>query len=103
MAKKLQDLSLSENQLDNLYIECISNNIDNSKIVKVYEPKLPVFTLENSVNRNDIWKKIDDKCTDIYWTQACRSGLQYHNNVILSVTQNDANKEVKYANNSINI
>ncbi|MEC9208983.1 MAG: FAD-dependent oxidoreductase [Bacteroidota bacterium] len=66
------------------YTDFISNNIDNSKIVKVYEPKLPVFTLENSVNRNDIWKKIDDKCTDIYWTQACRSGLQYHNNGILS-------------------
>lgn len=66
------------------YTDFISNNIDNSKIVKVYEPKLPIFTLENSVNRNNIWKEIDEKCTDIYWTQACKSGLQYHNNGILN-------------------
>ena len=66
------------------YEDFIANNIDNSKIVKVYEPKLPIFTLENSVNRNDIWKEIDNKCTDIYWTQACKSGLQYHNNGILN-------------------
>lgn len=29
MAKKLKGLKLNANQLDNLYIECISNNIDN--------------------------------------------------------------------------
>lgn len=29
MARKLKELNLSENQLDNLYIESISNNIDN--------------------------------------------------------------------------
>ena len=52
--------------------------------IKTYKPKLPIFSLENSINRNQIWKDIDEKCTDIYWTQACRSGLQYHNNGILS-------------------
>ena len=66
------------------YKDFIANNINKSKIEKIYEPKLPIFTIENSINRNEIWKEIDDACTDIYWTQACRSGLQYHNNGILS-------------------
>ncbi len=66
------------------YLDFISNNIDKAKILKTYEPKLPIFTLENSINRNKIWEDIDNHCTNIYWTQACRSGLQYHNNAILS-------------------
>jgi hypothetical protein len=66
------------------YEDFISNHIDSSKIIKIYEPKLPIFSLENSINRNEVWRKIDSKCTDIYWTQACRSGLQYHNNGIVS-------------------
>jgi len=66
------------------YEDFIENNIDSSKIIKIYEPKLPIFSLENSINRNDIWREIDNQCTDIYWTQACRSGLQYHNNAIVS-------------------
>jgi hypothetical protein len=66
------------------YTDFLSNHIDKSKIVKTYKPKLPIFSLENSINRNQIWKDIDNECTDIYWTQACRSGLQYHNNGILS-------------------
>ena len=66
------------------YEDFIANNIDSSKIIRVYEPKLPIFSLENSINRNDIWREIDNQCTDIYWTQACRSGLQYHNNGIVS-------------------
>ena len=66
------------------YEDFIANHIDSSKIIKTYEPKLPVFSLENSVNRNEIWREIDNQCTDIYWTQACRSGLQYHNNGIIS-------------------
>ena len=66
------------------YEDFVENNIDSSKIIKTYEPKLPIFSLENSINRNDIWREIDSQCTDIYWTQACRSGLQYHNNGIVS-------------------
>ncbi len=66
------------------YEDFIENNIDSSKIIKIYEPKLPIFSLENSINRNDVWREIDNQCTDIYWTQACRSGLQYHNNGIVS-------------------
>ena len=66
------------------YEDFISNNMDSSKIIKTYEPKLPIFSLENSINRNQVWREIDDHCTDIYWTQACRSGLQYHNNGIIS-------------------
>jgi len=66
------------------YEDFVTNNIDSSKIVKIYEPKLPIFSLENSINRNDVWREIDKNCTDIYWTQACRSGLQYHNNGIVS-------------------
>ena len=66
------------------YEDFVENNIDSSKIIKTYEPKLPIFSLENSINRNDIWREVDSQCTDIYWTQACRSGLQYHNNGIVS-------------------
>jgi len=66
------------------YHDFITHHIDKSKIVKTYEPKLPVFNLENSVDRNSVWRDIDHDCVDIHWTQACRSGLQYHNNGILS-------------------
>ena len=66
------------------YHDFISHHIDKSKIVKTYEPKLPVFDIKNSVDRNSVWRDIDHDCVDIHWTQACRSGLQYHNNGILS-------------------
>ena len=66
------------------YEDFITNHIDKTKIIKIYEPKLPIFTLENSINRNEVWENIDNKCTDIYWTHACKSGIQYHNNAILS-------------------
>ena len=66
------------------YKDFISNQIDEKKIIKIYKPKLPIFTLENSINRNEIWKRIDDNCENIYWTQACKSGIQYHNNAILN-------------------
>ena len=59
------------------YEDFIENKIDKSTIIKIYEPKLPIFTLENSVNRNEIWENIDNECKDIYWTQACKSGIQY--------------------------
>ena len=66
------------------YIDFKSNHVDESLIVKTYEPKLPIFNLENSIDRNTVWRDIDAQCTDVFWTQACRSGLQYHNNGILS-------------------
>ena len=47
-------------------------------------PKLPIFNAENSVGRKEKWDIIDDKCNGIYWTQACKSGIQYHNNGILN-------------------
>ena len=66
------------------YQDFVRNHIDEKKIIKVYEPKLPIFTLENSINRNKVWAEIDKKSTDIYWTHACKSGIQYHNNGILN-------------------
>ena len=66
------------------YLDFKANQMDDSTIVKLYEPKLPIFNLENSVDRNTVWREIDSQCTDVFWTQACRSGLQYHNNGIVS-------------------
>jgi len=66
------------------YLDFSENHMDESTIVKLYEPKLPIFNLENSVDRNTVWREIDSECTDVFWTQACRSGLQYHNNGIVS-------------------
>ena len=66
------------------YLDFKSHHLDQEKIVKIYEPKLPIFNLENSIDRNTVWRAIDTECSDIFWTQACRSGLQYHNNGILS-------------------
>ena len=66
------------------YEDFIQNQIDQNKIIKTYTPKLPIFTLENSINRKEVWEKIDNECEDIYWTQACKSGIQYHNNAIVN-------------------
>ena len=66
------------------YLDFRANQMDESSIVKLYEPKLPIFSLENSIDRNTVWREIDAQCDDIFWTQACRSGLQYHNNGIVS-------------------
>ena len=66
------------------YLDFRANHMDESTIVKLYEPKLPIFNLENSVDRNSVWREIDAQCNDVFWTQACRSGLQYHNNGIVS-------------------
>ena len=66
------------------YLDFKANQMDETTMVKLYEPKLPIFNLENSVDRNTVWREIDSQCTDVFWTQACRSGLQYHNNGIVS-------------------
>ena len=66
------------------YLDFRAHHMDESTIVKLYEPKLPIFNLENSIDRNTVWREIDLQCTDVFWTQACRSGLQYHNNGIVS-------------------
>ena len=66
------------------YLDFKAHHMDESTIVKLYEPKLPIFNLENSIDRNTVWRGIDSRCTDVFWTQACRSGLQYHNNRIVS-------------------
>ena len=66
------------------YLDFRENHMDESTIVKLYEPKLPIFSLENSTDRNTVWREIDAGCSDVFWTQACRSGLQYHNNGIIS-------------------
>ena len=66
------------------YLDFKAHHMDESTIVKLYEPKLPIFNLENSIDRNTVWREIDSRCTDVFWTQACRSGLQYHNNGIVS-------------------
>ena len=66
------------------YLDFKANQMDETTMVKLYEPKLPIFNLENSVDRNTVWREIDSQCTNVFWTQACRSGLQYHNNGIVS-------------------
>jgi predicted NAD/FAD-binding protein len=66
------------------YLDFRAHHMDESTIVKLYEPKLPIFNLENSIDRNTVWREIDSQCTNVFWTQACRSGLQYHNNGIVS-------------------
>ena len=52
-------------------------------VIEVLTPRLPVFTGANCANRNEIWRRIDLECSDVYWTHCCRSGLQFHNNGIL--------------------
>ena len=66
------------------YLDFRAKHMDESTIVKLFEPKLPIFNLENSIDRNTVWREIDSQCSDVFWTQACRSGLQYHNNGIVS-------------------
>ena len=66
------------------YEDFIANQIDAKMIIKTYTPKLPIFTTENSVQRKEIWEQIDSACQDVYWTQACKSGIQYHNNAIFN-------------------
>ena len=81
------------------YEDFIKNQIDQTLIIKTYTPKLPIFNTENSVARQEIWDKIDDKCQDIYWTQACKSGIQYHNNAIYNakkIVKKMVEKELNY-------
>ena len=81
------------------YEDFIKNQIDQTLIIKTYTPKLPIFNTENSVARQEIWDKIDDKCQDIYWTQACKSGIQYHNNAIFNakkIVKKIVEKELNY-------
>ena len=66
------------------YIDFINNKIDKNKIIKILYPLLPIMTCENSVRRNDIWNDINKDCNDIYFSHACLSGVQYHNNAILN-------------------
>lgn len=66
------------------YYDYLANHIDKSKIVKTYYPRLPKITIKNGINRNEKWKYIDKNNNGILWTHACKSGLQYHNNAILS-------------------
>jgi len=84
------------------YEDFIQNQIDKSLIIKTYTPKLPVFTTQNSVARKEIWDKIDAKTQGIYWTQACKSGIQYHNNAIYNakhivkkIVEKELNKKIK--------
>ena len=61
----------------------LARHVAPDKVVTVLTPTLPVFTCENTAGRNRTWRQIDRECTDVYWTQCCRSGLQFHNNGIL--------------------
>jgi len=62
----------------------LAHHVDATKVVCVLTPTLPVFTCENAAGRNRTWRQLDRECSDVYWTQCCRSGLQFHNNGILS-------------------
>ena len=58
-------------------------HIANRNIIKVVKSTLPKFTIDNAVGRNQIWRNIDSECSDVFWTAACRSGMQFHNDGIL--------------------
>lgn len=62
----------------------VAHHLDGNQIVEILTPTLPIFTGENTCARNQTWRAIDDACSDIFWTSCCRSGLQFHNNGILS-------------------
>lgn len=62
----------------------VAHHIATDKIVEILTPTLPIFTGDNTVARNTTWRAIDHACSDIFWTSCCRSGLQFHNNGILS-------------------
>jgi RecA/RadA recombinase len=51
MGRKLKDLSLTEQQLDNLYIECISNNLDNllNEMSLLVEQGVKFFGIDSSM------------------------------------------------------
>ena len=84
MDKQIDEFVISYIYSDDDYEDYIKYHIDNNKILKILRPTLPMMYIENSVNRNKIWEQIDNECNDIYFTQACKNGLQYHNNGILS-------------------
>ena len=65
-------------------IHFINNIIDNKKIKKILYPTLPIFKTNNTRERNKIWRDIDNDCKDIYWAGSCRTGVQFHNDGILS-------------------
>jgi len=65
-------------------MDFVANHVDADKIVDILTPTLPIFTGENTVARNVTWRNIDLACSDVFWTSCCRSGLQFHNNGILS-------------------
>ena len=82
------------NDGNNIYISYIygeenfdhfkSKYINSDTIQKEIYPTLPMFNCKNSVNRLKKWNKIDSECKDIYWVGCVRSGLQFHNDGILS-------------------
>ena len=43
-----------------------------------------IFKTNNTRERNKIWRDIDNECKDIYWAGSCRTGVQFHNDGILS-------------------
>ena len=61
-----------------------SNHINSNKIIKELYPTLPLFTCKNTVNRLEKWNNIHSKCKDIYWIGCTQTGLQFHNDGILS-------------------
>ena len=86
------------------YDDFIKHQINSKMIIKTYTPKLPIFTTNNSVNRKEVWSKIDNACEDIYWTQACKSGIQYHNNAIFNaknIVKKIISKEIQNHTNSV--
>lgn len=62
----------------------VAHHVAADKIEELYTPRLPIFEGANTPGRNRIWRRVDLECTDVYWTHCCRSGLQFHNNGILS-------------------
>jgi len=62
----------------------VAHHLDGNQVVEILTPTLPIFTGENTCARNQTWRAIDDACSDVFWTSCCRSGLQFHNNGILS-------------------
>ena len=55
-----------------------------TKILETYRPLLPIPSTANSENKNDTWRRIERQQDGLFWTHACRSGIQYQNNGVVS-------------------
>ena len=74
------------------YADWLKHHCNEECVIHTYKPLLPIFSCKNSLDRNRRWRQIRAECqqTGLYFTHACISGLQYHNNGILSAKRTAA-------------